>query len=58
MTANEDFYEDDTLEISFIEHSEKGAEDFIHDPVEDVKKFTGSAPQNDDITALFLKRFK
>ena len=30
------------------------AETFIHELIADVKKFTGPAPQNDDITALYL----
>jgi sigma-B regulation protein RsbU (phosphoserine phosphatase) len=30
------------------------AEEFIHDLVATVKAFTGAAPQNDDITALYL----
>jgi serine phosphatase RsbU (regulator of sigma subunit) len=30
------------------------AETFIQELIADVKKFTGPAPQNDDITALYL----
>jgi serine phosphatase RsbU (regulator of sigma subunit) len=29
---------------------------FIEELIADVKKYTGSAPQNDDITALYLMK--
>ena len=35
-------------------HASPRAETFIQELIADVKKFTGPAPQNDDITALYL----
>ncbi|HTR98470.1 MAG TPA: PP2C family protein-serine/threonine phosphatase [Bacteroidota bacterium] len=37
-------------------HLPDRAETFIGDLIADVKRFTGKAPQNDDITALYLMR--
>ena len=37
-------------------HCPDRAETFIRDLIADVKRFTGAAPQNDDITALYLMR--
>jgi len=37
-------------------HLPDRAETFISDLIADVRRFTGSAPQNDDITALYLIR--
>jgi sigma-B regulation protein RsbU (phosphoserine phosphatase) len=37
-------------------HLPSGASEFIRDLIADVRKFTGVAPQNDDITALYLMR--
>ncbi|HTO94053.1 MAG TPA: PP2C family protein-serine/threonine phosphatase, partial [Bacteroidota bacterium] len=37
-------------------HLPERAETFISDLIADVKRFTGTAPQNDDITAIYLMR--
>ena len=37
-------------------HKSDSAESFIKDLIDDIKKFTGNAPQSDDITALYLVR--
>lgn len=51
------FYEDDKTLRQFAEkHKPTKAKAFISDLMNDIKKFTGSAPQSDDITALYLKR--
>ena len=39
-----------------IQHKPDQAELFIRDLIMDIKKFTGNASQNDDITALYLVR--
>ena len=39
-----------------IHHKPDRAETFIKELITDIKKFTGSAQQNDDITALYLHR--
>jgi serine phosphatase RsbU (regulator of sigma subunit) len=39
-----------------IDHSEKSSVEFIKSIVNDVKNYTGTTPQSDDITALILKR--
>ena len=44
------------LKEFFRTHRPSAAEGFIRELIEDVKKFTGEAPQNDDITALYLGR--
>lgn len=38
------------------QHRPESADAFIREMIDDVKKFTGNAPQNDDITALYLLR--
>ena len=51
------FYEDvKTLRQFAEQHKPKKAASFISDLITDIKKFTGSAPQSDDITALYLHR--
>ena len=40
----------------FAAHKPDQAELFIADLITDIRKFTGSAPQSDDITALYLHR--
>jgi sigma-B regulation protein RsbU (phosphoserine phosphatase) len=41
----------------FVEHNRpERAERFIQELIEKIKRFTGSAPQSDDITALYLLR--
>ena len=57
--ANEDdhFYDDDKpLSTFFLKHTPEKAELFIADLISDIKRYTGSAPQSDDITALYLYR--
>ncbi len=38
------------------DHKPRHAEAFISELIRDIKKFSGSAPQSDDITALYLRR--
>jgi sigma-B regulation protein RsbU (phosphoserine phosphatase) len=48
-------YEEDFPLKDYVSgHVPPRAETFIHELIADVKKFTGAAPQNDDITALYL----
>jgi sigma-B regulation protein RsbU (phosphoserine phosphatase) len=48
-------YEEDFPLKDYVSgHVPARAETFIHELIADVKKFTGSAPQNDDITAVYL----
>jgi serine phosphatase RsbU (regulator of sigma subunit) len=57
--ANEqgEFYEQKVQLPDFLVRNKTPlAEAFINGLIADVKKFTGSAPQNDDITALYLHR--
>lgn len=56
MNENEEEYSDEKMIAFLKEHSTKSANEFIDLLVEDVKTFTGSAQQSDDITALILKR--
>lgn len=44
------------LKEFFRTHRPNAAEGFVRELIEDVKKFTGEAPQNDDITTLYLLR--
>ncbi|MFI5252192.1 MAG: PP2C family protein-serine/threonine phosphatase [Bacteroidota bacterium] len=53
----EEFYEHKVdLRDFLVQNKTPNAETFITKLIADVKKFTGSAPQNDDITALYLYR--
>ena len=53
--AHQRLYEEDSpLKDYVCAHVPPGAGTFIQDLIADVKKFTGAAPQNDDITALYL----
>jgi len=57
--ANEEnhFYDDaKPLSHFFLTHTPQKAELFIADLIRDIKNYTGSAPQSDDITALYLHR--
>jgi len=57
--ANEhnDFYDDARpLSKFFLAHKAETAQRFIADLIADIKAYTGSAPQSDDITALYLHR--
>lgn len=56
MNENEEEYSDETMINFFQNHAESSAKDFIDDLVNDVKGYTGSALQSDDITAIILKR--
>jgi len=50
-------YEQDFPVTDFLKnHVAESSEAFIADLIADIRKFTGSAPQNDDITAIFLRR--
>jgi serine phosphatase RsbU (regulator of sigma subunit) len=50
-------YEEDFPLKDYVSgHVPPRAETFIQELIADVKKFTGSAPQNDDITALYLMK--
>jgi sigma-B regulation protein RsbU (phosphoserine phosphatase) len=56
MNENEEEYSDERM-IDFLEsHSEQSANKLIDVLEKDVKNFTGSAEQSDDITALYLIR--
>jgi serine phosphatase RsbU (regulator of sigma subunit) len=58
MNEAEEEYSDEKM-LSFLkDHSENTAEEIISTLVKDVKGYTGSAPQSDDITALYLCRNK
>jgi sigma-B regulation protein RsbU (phosphoserine phosphatase) len=52
-----EFYEQVTPLIDFfVGHRSQRAEAFISDLIGEIKRFSGSAPQSDDITALYLHR--
>ena len=54
---HEEFYDvHSPLREFVIHHKPDRAEVFIADLISDIKKFTGPAPQSDDITALYLQR--
>jgi serine phosphatase RsbU (regulator of sigma subunit) len=40
----------------FVHHRHDRADAFIRDLIADLKRFTGNAPQSDDITALYMMR--
>ena len=57
--ANEGYelYDSDhPLKQFFASRTPQNAEEFIRDLIADIQHFTGDAPQNDDITALYLLR--
>ncbi|HTY60039.1 MAG TPA: PP2C family protein-serine/threonine phosphatase, partial [Bacteroidota bacterium] len=55
--ARQKLYDEDFPLRNFVTgRAPAHAHDFIQDLITDVKKFTGPAPQNDDITALYLLR--
>lgn len=56
MNEVEEEYTDEKFEQFFQNHSHPSPEKFISDLLEDVKLYTGSAPQSDDITVLYLGR--
>ena len=51
-----EMYDDPTLKAFFEKHSTPGAQQFIDELIQEVRAFTGGAPQSDDITALYLIR--
>ena len=57
MDPKENEYSDERLEKFFIKNKTKTAESFITKVFDDVKKFTKSAPQSDDITGLYLIKY-
>jgi serine phosphatase RsbU (regulator of sigma subunit) len=57
--SNEDdklYDSDEPLSQFVLRTRPERAEEFIHSLIADVKRFTGTAPQADDITALYLMR--
>lgn len=56
MNEREEEYSDDKMINYFQSHSEIPAKEFIDALVKDVKEYSGTALQSDDITALILKR--
>jgi sigma-B regulation protein RsbU (phosphoserine phosphatase) len=56
MNHEEEEYSDERLEEFFCNNLPESAEKFISNLVKDVRKHTGSTPQSDDITALYLIR--
>ncbi|MDL1893921.1 serine/threonine-protein phosphatase, partial [Sphingobacteriales bacterium CHB3] len=57
MNSDEKLYDtNDSFKKFMINNRPESAEDFIHSLMSDVSSFTGSAPQSDDITALYLLR--
>ncbi|TSA21894.1 serine/threonine-protein phosphatase [bacterium] len=53
----EEFYDIHApLRDFFLQHKPEKAESFIAQLIGDIRRFTGSAPQSDDITALYLRR--
>lgn len=57
MNEKDELYER-TVSLSdfLVKNRPDRAETFINDLIADIKKFTGSAPQSDDITILYLMR--
>jgi sigma-B regulation protein RsbU (phosphoserine phosphatase) len=56
MDKNDNEYSDEKMEEFFKNNKPANASKFIDSIFNDVKIFTGSAPQSDDITALYLIR--
>ena len=56
MDPKENEYSDERLEEFFSKNATKTSETFIERIFKDVKTFTKSAPQSDDITGLYLIR--
>ena len=56
MNEKEEEYSDDKMINFFLNHSQNSSKDFIDALVKDVKEYSGSALQSDDITAIILKR--
>lgn len=52
-----DLYDTDAPLKDFVRHhAPVRADTFIQELITDVKRFTGDAPQSDDITALYILR--
>lgn len=56
MNENEEEYSDEKMINFFLNHSQNFSKDFIEALVKDVKYYSGTALQSDDITAILLKR--
>lgn len=56
MNENEEEYSDEKMINFFITHYKKPSQEFINALVKDVKDYSGTALQSDDITAMILKR--
>jgi sigma-B regulation protein RsbU (phosphoserine phosphatase) len=56
MNVDDEEYSDERLDDFFINNLPDDPSNFIKSIVRDVKNFTGSAPQSDDITAIYLIR--
>ncbi len=54
---HEEFYDvHSPLRDFVLHHRPDRADAFIAELISDIKKFTGAAPQSDDITALYIHR--
>jgi len=56
MNENEEEYSDEKMIKFFLDNSESPSIDFINTLVKNVKEYSGTALQSDDITAIILKR--
>jgi serine phosphatase RsbU (regulator of sigma subunit) len=56
MDKEEEMYEDERLETFLFNNRSRPAKEFIEKLIDDVHQFVGTAPQSDDITALYLRR--
>ena len=56
MNQKEEEYTDEKMIKFFTDNSNAPSKEFIDSLVKDVKGYSGTAPQSDDITALILKR--
>jgi sigma-B regulation protein RsbU (phosphoserine phosphatase) len=56
MNEKEEEYSDEKMIKFFTDNSSTPSKEFIDDLVKDVKEYSGTALQSDDITAMILKR--
>jgi sigma-B regulation protein RsbU (phosphoserine phosphatase) len=56
MNEKNEEYSDDKMIKFFLNNSHTSGKDFIDAFVKDVKEYSGTALQSDDITAMILKR--
>jgi len=56
MNDNEEEYSDERMEKFFQKNNKATSQEFVDNLVKDVKGFSGSAEQSDDITILYLIR--